>query len=315
MLKIKILMIAVLMCLFGGCSQTTGSVAHLSASAATRTERGEVVRVLILGKDRAVGLTDGILIASFDTSSRDLRVLQIPRDTYAEYSQRDYMKLNGAYNVLGMNGVKTFLSEALGVRLDYALVLDLDCVADLVDAVGGVEVEVTQTMQYKDIGQDLVIDLVPGVHRLDGKAAEHFLRFRSGYANADLGRLDAQKRFIGALLKQCSGLNSASLTQLMLRVLPKSETDIPIHQAIRLGRLLPEIRAEDVPMITAPGEPVLGVSGAWYYSLNRAGMIRVIREYLMAEDFADQLFDPNGKFDRSENPDFHNIYIAPDRGA
>ena len=315
MLKIKILILAVFMCLCVGCSPSVDSSIPMSASAAAQAKSGEVIRVLILGKDRAVGLTDGILIASFDTSNGDLRVLQIPRDTYAEYSQRDYMKLNGAYNVLGMNGVKAFLSESLGIRLDYALVLDLDCVADLVDAVGGVEVEVTQAMQYKDVEQDLVIDLTPGIHRLNGKTAEHFLRFRSGYANADLGRMDAQKRFISAFLKQCAELNSASLTQLMWKLLPRAETDIPIHQAIRLGRMLPKINVDEVPMITAPGEPVLGVSGAWYYSINRAGMIRVVKEYLMAENFADQQFDPCKKFDRSENSDFHNIYIAPDRGA
>lgn len=313
MSKILSVFLVIMMSLSVGCNRLLSSPA--SAKTVSEDRRGEVIRVLILGRDRAAGLTDGILIASFDTSNGDLRVLQIPRDTYAEYSERDYMKLNGAYNALGMNGVKQFLSEALGVSLNYALVLDLDCVADAVDAVGGVDVEVTQTMQYRDPCQDLVIDLAPGVHRLDGKTAEHFLRFRAGYANADLGRMDAQKRFIGAFIKQCANLNSASLTQLIWKLLPKAETDIPIHQAIRLAKMLPACNAENVPMITAPGEPVLGVSGAWYYSLNRAGMIRVTRRYLMIENYEDQAFDPNGKFDRSENPDFHNIYLAPDRGA
>ena len=315
MLKFKAFILAVFICLCSGCAPTSESSVPMSASAETQIKNGEIVRMLILGKDRAVGLTDGILIASLNTANGNLRVLQIPRDTYAEYSQRDYMKLNGAYNALGMNGVKSFLSETFGVRIDYALTLDLDCVADLVDAVGGVEVEVTQAMKYRDPEQELTIDLAPGVHRLDGKSAEHFLRFRAGYANADLGRMDAQKRFISAFLKQCTGLSSASLTQLMWRLLPKAETDIPIHQAIRLGRMLPAVNVENVPMITAPGEPVLGVSGAWYYSLNRAGMARVVREYLMVEQYEDHDFDPNGKFDRSENPDFHNIYIAPERGA
>ena len=313
MRKIKAIILAALLCFVGGCNHNTGVAVPLAS--AVHGQSKEIVRVLILGKDRAAGLTDGILIASIDTSSGGLRVLQIPRDTYAEYSRRDYMKLNGAYNALGITGVKQFLSENIGVRLDYAVAVDLDCVSDLVDAVGGVEVEVTQTMQYRDPSQDLVIDLAPGVHRLDGKTAEHFLRFRSGYANADLGRMDAQKRFIGALLKQCAELNSASVSQLIWKVLPKAETDIPIHKAIYLSRMLNSCNVESVPMITAPGEPVLGVSGAWYYSLNRAGMIRVVRDYLMVENYSDACFDPNGKFDRSENPDFHNIYLAPDRGA
>ena len=67
-------------------------------------------------------------------------------------------------------------------------------------------------------------------------------------------------------------------------------------------------------MLTAPGEAVQGVSGAWYYCLNREGMIGAIREYLMPTDYTEERFDPAHVFDREENPDFHNIYIAPRRG-
>ena len=317
MLKIWIFILAMVLCLSGGCIRTDSSTATLSASTplSRRTNGDGVTRLLILGRDRAAGLTDSILIATLNETDGSLRILQIPRDTYAEYTQRDYKKLNGAYASLGLTGTKQFLSEALGVPLDYALSLDLDCVAEVVDAVGGVEVEVTQTMQYRDPYQDLVIDLEPGVHRLDGATAEHFLRFRSGYVNADLGRMDAQKRFIGAFAKQCAGLNSVSLTQLMWKLFPHVETDLPIHRAIQLAKLVPTVNVENIPMLTAPGEAVQGFSGAWYYSLNRAGMVRAIREYLLCADFADASFDPQSKFDRPQNPDFHNIYTAPDRGA
>lgn len=309
-------LLACMLCFGSGCIHTPQAAeTPISVSADAQRERsgGEKIRVLILGRDRAAGLTDSILIATVNAADGSLRILQIPRDTYAEYSQRDYMKLNGAYSVLGLDGTKRFLSETLGVRLDYALTLNLDCVAQLVDAVGGVDVEVTQTMQYSDPAQDLVIDLEPGMHRLNGISAEHFLRFRSGYVNADLGRMDAQKQFIGAFVRRCAELNSASLTQLMWKLFPNVETDLPIHKAIWLARMLPACEVANIPMITAPGEAVLGVSGAWYYSLNRAGMIDAIRDYLLPEDYSDGDFDPQGKFDRAENPDFHNIYIAKNK--
>lgn len=317
MLKVWILILSVMLCLFGGCLPSDGENSVASTVADTRRQdTGEkITRVLILGKDRAAGLTDSILIATVNESDNSLRILQIPRDTYAEYTDRDYKKLNGAYSVLGLKGTKDFLSDALGVPLDYALTLDLDCVAELVDAVGGVEVEVTQTMQYRDPYQDLTIDLKPGVHRLDGTAAEQFLRFRSGYVNADLGRMDAQKRFIGAFIKQCSDLNSTSLMQLVWKLFPHVETDLPVHRAVQLAKALPKCNVENIPMLTAPGEAVRGVSGAWYFCVNRQGMIDAVRTYLLtASDFADEDFDPNRRFDREENPDFHNIYIAPYRG-
>jgi len=243
-----------------------------------------------------------------------MRVLQLPRDTYAEYTERDYKKLNGAYATLGLSKTKEFVSEALGVPIDYAVVMDLDCVSELVDAVGGVEVEVTSPMHYRDPSQNLTIDLEPGIHLLDGARAEHFLRFRSGYVNADLGRMDAQKRFITAFVAKCGTLNPISLASLIWKSFPHVETDLPIHRAIELARLLPQCSAGELTMLTAPGEAVQGCSGAWYYSLNREGMIGAIRAYLLPKEYTAECFDPHRVFDREENPDFHNIYLAPDRG-
>ena len=314
-MKFLICFLAIMICL-GGCLTHTPSQEITTALAQTRTDGAseEPIRVLVLGCDRAAGLTDSILVASIREKSGEVQILQLPRDTYAEYTERDYKKLNGAYGTLGLSGVKRFLSDALGVRLDYAIALDLDCVSELVDAVGGVDVEVTQTMHYHDPYQNLTIDLEPGMHRLDGARAEHFLRFRSGYVNADLGRMDAQKRFIRAFVARCGELNGASLMQIFWKLFPHIETDLPVHKAIGLVRAIDQCDANAIEMATAPGQAVQGSSGAWYYSLNRAGMIRAIRQYLLLDSYSDADFDPNGVFDRSDLSDFHNIYIAPDGG-
>ena len=315
MSKILICLLAVAVCLCGGCLHSAkNTIPRVTSASAEPTADEPIERILILGKDRAAGLTDSIFIVAIRTRSGQMNILQLPRDTYAEYTDRDYKKLNGAYAVLGLSGTKQFLSDALGVTLDYAVALDLDCVSELVDAVGGVEVEVTSPMHYRDPSQDLTIDLEPGIHLLDGARAEHFLRFRSGYVNADLGRMDAQKRFIAAFVERCSKVGATSLKSMIWRLFPHAETDIPIHKAIALARLLPQCNAEDLPMMTAPGEAVRGVSGAWYYSLNREGMIGAIRTCLLPKDYTEDRFDPNGVFDRAENPDFHNIYMAPYRG-
>ena len=296
-----------------GCATAHSAEEDSSAQeTASRDSEEGITRLLVLGCDRAAGLTDSILILTVHETAGTLHILQIPRDTYAEYTHRDYKKLNGAYNALGMQGLKAFLSDALGVRLDYVVTLNLDCVSRMVDAVGGVEVEITQPMEYCDPAQGLTIDLQPGLHRLNGEEAEHFLRYRSGYANADLGRMDAQKRFIAAFAKRCGELGSGAGAKLFWELFPHMETDLPIHRGISLLRVFPRCRVEELAMITAPGEAVQGVSGAWYYSLNRAGMIRAVEAYLLPRSYAPASFDPNGSFDRAEHPDFHRIYTAPE---
>lgn len=293
--------------------QSQRSVPHSTETVAAEPvlQASKVTRILVLGCDRSAALTDSILLLSVESPSGNVRVLQIPRDTYAAYTDRDYKKLNGAYSLLGMGGVKQLLSRALGVQIDYAAVLDLDCVSELVNAVGGVDVEVTQTMQYSDPEQDLFIDLRPGMQHLNGTQAEHFLRFRSGYANADLGRMDAQKRFLQAYIAKSQTVGASGLLQIFWAILPHLQTDLPIQEVIRLVHVLPQAELSDVPMLTAPGEAVQGSSGAWYYSINRAGMIRAVNEYLLPNvPVTEENFDPDRLFDRADFPEFHRIYTG-----
>lgn len=271
-----------------------------------------VTRFLVLGCDRAAKLTDSIFVVTLNETQARASILQIPRDTYANYTDRDYKKLNGAMQVLGESGMKDMLGKAFGVHLDYFVVLDLDCLCRVVDIIGGVDVEIPQDMSYSDPAQDLNIDLDAGMTHLDGKHAEEFVRYRSGYANADLGRLDAQKLFLRAFAKKCQTLTSGQFLQLTCSVLTELRTDIGLPQAIRVASVLMKCNTDDLPMQTLAGEAVQGSSGAWYYCVNRAGGCEMANAYLMPPTpLAVEDFDRYGFFDRAENPSFHKIYTAP----
>lgn len=283
-----------------------------STEAVAVASRGEerITRILVLGVDRAARLTDSIFIVTVDEAAKEARILQIPRDTYANYTDRDYKKLNGALGVLGADGVKDLLSESLGVEIDRYVILDLSCLAGIVDAIGGVDVELKQDIYYT--GEGLNYALSAGRQHLDGRGAELLVRFRSGYPNADLGRLDAQKQFLLAFAQKCKSISLKEMLRVAWIALPRVETDLGVHEIVRLASVLRECDAEHIPMATLAGEAVQGVSGAWYYSLCREKAARMVREYLLA-DAAE--FDPKGLFDRADHPDFHKIYTAPDRSG
>lgn len=278
------------------------------------TESGErITRFLVMGRDRAAGLTDSIFVVALNETARRASILQIPRDTFANYTEKRYKKLNGALNEMGERGVKELLSSALGVRLDYFVILDLSCLRQTVNAIGGVEVEIPQDMEYSDPAQGLEIHLSAGTHRLTGDEAEQFVRYRAGYVNADLGRLDAQKIFLKAFAKQCQSVSPTRLLQAACMMLNRVQTDIGLPEAIRVVSVLRECDTDDIPMETVAGEAVQGRSGAWYYCINRAGACRTVNEYLMPRrELTISEFDPNGLFDQTQNRDFHKIYIAPD---
>ena len=274
-------------------------------------QREPVTRILLLGCDRASGLADSILLVSINEQEKSTSVLQIPRDTYAEYTEKDYKKINGTLTTLGGSATKDFFSRALGVPVHYYAVVKLDLFCKMVDAVGGVDVEVPQEMEYHDPAQNLHISLEAGRQHLDGKTAEHFVRYRSGYVNADLGRLDAQKLFLRAFAQKCCDLTATEYCRLATASLTGVQTDIGIAEAIRLGGILRACDPEAVPMQTLAGQAVKGQSGAWYYVLNREGACRQINELTYPEHTLTQTeFDAGGLFDRTQNPQFHNVYMA-----
>ena len=272
---------------------------------------GSVLRVLVMGRDRAAGLTDSMFIVTVNAAESRASVLQIPRDTYASYTERDYKKLNGALKALGERGVCSLLSDAFGVPIDHFVVLDLSALRRIVDAVGGVDVEIPCDMFYTDASQDLTVRLQKGQRHLNGAEAEQLVRYRSGYANADLGRLDAQKLFLRAFAVSCRSMDAISLVRVTGIALGSVKTDLGVGEAMRLLSTLRECDPDTTPMATLAGEAVQGNSGAWYYSIRRADAHRMVNEYLMpGTPVREDAFDTKRLFDRFDNEAFHKIYTA-----
>lgn len=290
-----------------------GSSSALS-DAQTETEaaaRSGVCNLLLLGRDDAAELCDVLMLASFDLNSGHLHIVQIPRDTYFAYTTGSYKKINAAPRVLGgADKLGDKLSEALGIQIDGYIEFDLDFVKSAVDMIGGVEISVPCDMDYDDPAQNLSIHLKKGVQRLTGEEAVGFVRFRAGYARADLGRMDAQKLFLASFAKGFAEHVSVSeLPQVLLLAMKYLKTDVRIDTMLSLAIGMRKLPNEKIVALTLPGEEVQSeYSGAWYYILSHEGCAEAIGEYLIASDQAYDGFDKNGQFTDSKRKSFHDIY-------
>ena len=274
----------------------------------TGAENGKL-NVLVVGKDKAAGLTDVMMLASLDTERGSLQLLQIPRDTYAAYTDRDYKKINGAYARLGGEGLSDFLETNLGVTVDRYVCVDLDVLGDMVDQMGGVRMNVPSDMDYDDPDQNLHIHIKAGEQVLDGDAAQSFVRFRSGYLQADVGRMDAQKLFLSALAKQAKeNLSLAQTVSLVCRSFGKIKTDMTLNDCIACAKQLRGVSLSDLHMATLPGASTRtgGNSGAWYYVLNRDATAQLLERTVGTRTD----FDPNGVFNDASRSSFDRIYRA-----
>ena len=147
-------------------------------------------RIVVMGTDHVSTNTDVMFTVNLKDGRTELT--QVPRDTFIDSQKYGVMKANALYSSGGPEMVKQELSKLLSARVDRYLVINLDAVQRLADAVGGVEVDVPKRMYYVDNSQGLYIDLYPGRQLLKGKELEGFLRFRHDELG-DIGRMERQK--------------------------------------------------------------------------------------------------------------------------
>jgi LCP family protein required for cell wall assembly len=170
-------------------------------------------RIVVLGTDHVSTNTDVMFTVQLKDGLTQLT--QVPRDTFIDSEQYGVMKANALYSSGGPEMVKEELSTLLSAKVDRYLVLNLNAVQRLADALGGVEVDVPKRMYYVDNSQDLYIDLYPGRQLLKGEALEGFLRFRHDELG-DIGRMERQKLVLSEVFKKLANpATAARLPELM----------------------------------------------------------------------------------------------------
>lgn len=220
---------------------------------------GEAVKnFVVAGVDEDGYRTDLILFCQFQPAEKKVNILQVPRDTKVENNRND-KKINSAY-YSGIDVMENELYQVTGLKAENSVIVSFDAFKALVDAVGGVEIDVPIRMEYSDPAQDLYIDLQPGVQVLDGEHAEMYMRFRKdnnggGYPDGDVGRLNAHQEFYTAVADKL--LSPASIfraPKIYKAVKENVETDFTNSEIIGLMWKMIGMNTEDVQIFSLPGE-------------------------------------------------------------
>ena len=170
------------------------------------------------------------------------------------------------------------VGECVGFRPDGLLLVDLEGLAELVDVMGGVRFDVPQDMYYDDPSQNLHIALDAGEQRLDGAQAVGLVRFRSGYAEADLKRTEVQRDFLRAAAKQWVGPGLVAKFPALLSWAKKYvETDLSTANLIWLGlALVKGDHGFETAVLPGTAANILGGS---YYVLNPEAVAEIVNQY------------------------------------
>ena len=134
-------------------------------------------------------------------------------------------------------------------------------------------------MYYADAQQDLLIDLEAGLQTLNGEQAMGLVRFRKGYANQDLGRVEVQREFISACMDQWLTLgNLTKLPQALSLFLDSTTTDLTRGNLLWIAWTAWRAGLDNVHSETLPGYADM-IDGASYYVLDREGVAQLINNY------------------------------------
>ena len=249
------------------------------------------------------GLSDTMLLIRFDPIKERLSVLSIPRDTQVVLEGYGTRKINSANDYGGPALTASAVSELLGgVPIDRYVRVNVQGVEKLIDALGGVVVDVPKDMKYNDFSQHFYIDLKKGIQHLDGDKAVQFLRFRYD-AYGDISRVQRQQMLMRSVVEQA--MKPATIVKIpkILSVIQSHlDTNLSVKELMALGKFASETKRSDVQMLMLPGN----FSGNGKHEISYW-----LPNHKQIENIAQQHFDLSGSDDYDRQPeDYTRLKIA-----
>jgi LCP family protein required for cell wall assembly len=242
-----------------------------AAPAAQPVRLGSHINILILGCDARTkgdpGRSDSIMLAGLDPTTGRMAIMSIPRDTRVTIPGHGIGKINATTNkdVYDDGGIP-LLEKAVeglipGIHVDYYVRTNFAGFAKVIDALGGVTIDVEERMYYK--AADTLIDLKPGVQHLNGAKALQYARFRDdgvgdfgAWGGEEHGRVARQKKLLKAVIAQTKDLRNAWRLPKVVNVVQEAVvTDLPGGDMIRLGLAYKNVSDADVTTVVFPGIP------------------------------------------------------------
>ena len=207
-----------------------------------------ILNLLLIGVDTndssLRGRSDTMLLASFNARTGEMRLISFMRDTYVKIPGKGHNKLNAAYAYGGAELLIKTLETSFGVTVDGYLAVNYALMVELVDAIGGVEMTVSEDelpklngiLEYYNYqrGADEKEGRLEtaGTHVLTGLQTMSYARIRK--LDSDFVRVQRQQKVILAIYKKVCSMDLSTLSNIVLQYIDQVGTNITIAQATGL---------------------------------------------------------------------------------
>ena len=252
----------------------------------------DTAAVLICGTDKDGTRTDTMMLLYLSGSEKKVGLLSLPRDTYTIATAGYAAKLNSAYGrnncgVEGMEALLDYIQDIIGYRPDGYVLVDMTTVPQIVDLMGGVEVDVPQTITQDEY------TIEEGLQQLSGEEVLALLRHRKSYATADLGRIEVQRLVVEACMKQWVSVSKlGNVKQALEMVEETSITNMGTRNYLWIGKTLLTSLSGGITTETLPGYADY-IGDASYYILNAEEVAEMINQSFNPYDVTIDVDDLN----------------------
>ena len=210
--------------------------------------------------------TDSMMLARIDPVGKKVTMVSIPRDTLVDLGEFGYQRINAAYTCGGPALAIKAVSQLAGVDISHYAEIDFDGFAAMVDALGGVEVDVPVDIDDWTAGGSVSA----GLHTLSGEEALILCRSRATYADSaapDLMRAANQRLVLSAIAHKLLASDIATIAATVSAMSEYVTTDLALNDIIGLAQVMQGLdSADDIYTASFPTESVYIYNGATYVS-------------------------------------------------
>lgn len=224
-------------------TSNTSSIAQVPANIdGTLIKDPMVLNIMLFGSDERPGETgygrsDTMMLLSIDNRHKKLKLTSFMRDTYVNVPEWGDTKLTHAYSYGGPSLAIETIERNFGVDIDRYAVVYFDTFPGIVDTLGGIEVEMTQTeadVMNESVGPEYAT-FTEGKNTLNGATALVYVRIRYGVGD-DFGRTQRQRDFMLQVFNKVKGTRDVgTLLTLLTKVLPGVTTNISVNEMAGLA--------------------------------------------------------------------------------
>jgi len=233
-----------------------------------------MTHILLVGIDarpgQKTGRSDTMMLLSIDADHQCLKLTSFMRDLYVEIPGKKNNRLNAAYVFGGPDLLIKTLKKNFGVKVNYYAAVNFSLLADLIDEIGGLELNIESDQQLKNINLVIKEDNVvlkkaypdkgiktndnlltkTGVQLLNGRQAQAYARYRKG--SSDFQRTERQRTVILMAIEKVKAMSMMDLGKLALDNLDDLSTNLTVADILRLAPAAFQLKDTEVKQLRIP---------------------------------------------------------------